>query len=86
VLYLGDVSVHEFSGQAGYVVDILEAFEAQGWPPFLVDPLGKCRNAKYGKWLKEAVYELNQCQKPSWLIHFHSRPKAHIVWWELRLP
>jgi hypothetical protein len=84
-LFLGKVCLHQFGGQAGDVVVILEALEARGWPRLLVNPLGDGSDPNYGKWLKSAVRRLNEGQKKAWLIHFHSRPKAHVVWWELRL-
>ncbi len=85
-LFLGKVCLHQFGGQAGDVVEILEALETAGWPRRLVNPLGESSDPNYGKWLKTAVRRLNEGQKKAWLIHFHSRPKAHVVWWELRLP
>ncbi|MGO9110685.1 MAG: hypothetical protein ACLP9L_15805 [Thermoguttaceae bacterium] len=85
-LFVGNVRLHAFSAQAGYVLDILEAFEAEGWPHRIFEPLGRIKSKKYGEWLKAAVYELNHHGQEPWLIQFHSHPKSRAIGWKWRLP
>jgi len=80
--------LHRFGGKAGNEVAILTAFQADGWPRAVTNPLGRPPDKSrrlYENALKSAVCRLNRCQEP-WLIRFRSQPCKGIVTWEWHRP
>ncbi len=77
-LWVGEVMVLE-NQRARNRHLVLLAFEEQGWPPAIVDPLGGDGSAENK--LRDAVYGLNDGQDP-WLIDFSADGTGYGIRWK----
>lgn len=64
---------------------ILSAFQEEGWPHHIFDPLPTNRNINTHVRLHDAINRLNGCQKFP-LVRFHGNGSGNGISWELRQP
>jgi hypothetical protein len=84
-LWLDDTLVKCFRVRAANQEIILSAFEEEGWPPHIDDPLPAANNIDPGTRLHDAIYRLNSCQK-STLLRFRGNGNANGIFWEQLKP
>jgi hypothetical protein len=84
-LWVGDVLVRQFVREAWNQIDVLKAFQAQGWPLRIAIPPSNKFDAKYATRLKNTVDRLNYEQDP-WLIQFHRHRIDRAISWEFEIP
>ena len=81
-LRLGDVVVKRFKVRAPNQERVLSAFEEEGWPPCIDDPLPRTAELDPKRRLHETINSLNRSQKHR-LIRFMGNGKGEGVAWEL---
>ena len=81
-LRLGDVVVKRFKVRAPNQERVLSAFEEEGWPPCIDDPLPRSADLDPKRRLHETINSLNRSQKHR-LIRFMGNGKGEGVAWEL---
>lgn len=81
-LRLGDVVVKRFKVRAPNQERVLSAFEEEGWPPCIDDPLPRSAQLDPKRRLHETINSLNRSQKHR-LIRFMGNGKGEGVAWEL---
>jgi hypothetical protein len=81
-LLLGKKLVKHFLVPADNQEHILSAFQEEGWPPRIDDPLPPQRYLEPKRRLAEAIRRLNRNQKTR-LLRFHSNGHGNGVCWEL---
>lgn len=79
-LHLGGMLVKEFKVPAGNQEIVLSAFEEEGWPPHIDDPLPPAPGLDAKRRLHHTIQRLNQNQK-SRLIHFFGNGNGRAVRW-----
>ncbi len=82
-LRLGGVVARLFRREAPNQMEVLRRFQAEDWPPYIVDALGKRVDPKYAQRLETTVYRLNHGQT-TWLIVFHCHATDRAISWELK--
>src|SRR5205823_8333838 len=80
-LWLGDVLVKQFRVPAPNQESILNAFQEEGWPRRIDDPLTPQHNQDPKCRLHDAIDRLNRSQKKR-LIRFRGDGKGEGVLWE----
>jgi hypothetical protein len=80
-LSFGGTMVHRCAPQARNMIAVLTAFQAQGWPRWIVDPLGNGPESDFEKHLHDTVGALNHAQKPR-LIRFSSTGADRTIRWD----
>ncbi len=81
-LRLGDVVVKRFKVRASNQERVLSAFEEEGWPPCIDDPLPRRADLDPKRRLHETINSLNRSQKHR-LIRFMGNGKGEGIAWEL---
>ena len=81
-LRLGDVVVKRFKVRAPNQERVLSAFEEEGWPACIDDPLPRSADLDPKRRLHETINSLNRSQKHR-LIRFMGNGKGEGVAWEL---
>lgn len=81
-LRLGDVVVKRYKVRAPNQERVLSAFEEEGWPPCIDDPLPRSADLDPKRRLHETINSLNRSQKHR-LIRFMGNGKGEGVAWEL---
>jgi hypothetical protein len=76
----GDRLVKRFTRPAPVLERILAAFEEDGWPPRLDDPLPPNHGTVPEERLRATVRRLNQCQKPH-VVRFESEGTGAGIRW-----
>ncbi len=80
---MGDVALKRFRQPATNQEIVLSAFQDDGWPPRIDDPLpGKAGQDSKGR-LHDTIKRLNSAQHP-WLIRYYGDGTGYGVCWELR--
>src|SRR5262249_35051462 len=79
-LSLGDRVVKQFHVPASNQEDILSAFQEEGWPEQIDDPLTGNHGIEPKARLNDAIYRLNRTQMRQ-LIRFHSNGNGNGVRW-----
>jgi hypothetical protein len=82
VLSLGHRIVKQFHVPAGNQEDILSAFQEEGWPEHIDDPLTGNHGVEPKTRLNNAIYRLNRNQMMR-LIRFHGNGNGNGVRWSL---
>jgi hypothetical protein len=77
-MWLGDTLVKRFRQPSPVQELILAAFEEEGWPPRIDDPLPPVRGLNPGKRLNNAIRNLNRGQKD---IHFEGGGDGKSIGW-----
>jgi hypothetical protein len=80
-LSVAGTMLHRFAPQARNMIAVLTAFQAQGWPRWIADPLGNGPESDFEKHLHDTVSALNHAQKPR-LIHFSSTGADRTIRWD----
>ena len=80
-LGVGDVVVRRYAHFAPNQFNVLDGFEAEGWPPSVADAACGAWDAKRRARMKETVFRLNDGQELS-LILFHCYPADRAILWE----
>jgi hypothetical protein len=81
-LRFGDVVVKRFRQPAPSQELILRAFEEEGWPPCMDDPLPPALEQDSKRRLRVTISNLNRSQRRQ-LIHFHGRGDGKTVCWRV---
>jgi hypothetical protein len=81
-LRLGDVVVKKFRQRAANQELILDAFEEEGWPPRIDDPLSPMAEQDVKRRLHSTIGNLNRSQEIH-LIHFEGGGDGQSVCWRL---
>lgn len=84
-LLLGEFTVKEFKLPAGNQIRVLAAFQEEGWPPHIDDPLPGCPEQDPKRRLHDTINALNRRQKTP-LVRFMGDGSGEGVLWERRLP
>ena len=85
-LWVGGVLVKHFKQEASEQHKILKAFQRQGWPPRIVNPLTRRPGDAAAKiHLGEVIKRLNRCQHPA-MIRFHGDGTGRRITWEIVTP
>lgn len=82
-LTLGERLVKRFKVPAPVQELLLAAFEEEGWPDQITDPLPRCGNQEPKRRLHEAIKGLNRRQRDS-SIRFYGDGTGQGIRWELR--
>lgn len=88
VLFLGDVIVKQYQRPARSQHTILAAFEEEGWPARIDDPLILQEGAMEtkSKWrLRNTVNDLNRAQYGCIRIRFHLDGTGHGIRWKIQI-
>jgi hypothetical protein len=80
-LFLGKAVVKQFKVPAGNQEQILKAFQEEGWPPQINDPLPPTAGIAAKKRLHDAIHRLNHRQK-NHLIEFSGDGTGSTVLWQ----
>jgi hypothetical protein len=80
-LWVAGAVLHRFAPQARNAITVLTAFQAQGWPRWIVDPLGNGPESDFEQHLHNTVSVPNHAQKP-WLIRFSSTGADRTIRWD----
>ncbi len=81
-LRVGHVVVKRFKVPAVSQQTVLAAFEEEGWPPHIYDPLAQSPNQNHKRRLHDTINSLNRNQKHQ-LIHFSGNGNGEGICWEL---
>ena len=84
-LSVGGALIKRFRVPAQNQELILSAFQEEGWPHHIYDPLPTNRRIDTHVRLHDAINRLNGCQK-SPLVRFHGNGAGNGISWELRRP
>lgn len=84
-LRLGDHIVKRFTHPARAQTLILAAFQEEGWPPSIDDPLPTQYNQDPKRRLHYTIQNLNRFQKPP-RIHFFINGNGQSIRWEIKFP
>jgi len=84
-LYMGDELVKRFRVPARNQETILTAFEEEGWPEHIDDPIPVTDNIDPHTRLHDAINRLNGCQSNP-LLRFHGNGSGTGVSWAIREP
>jgi hypothetical protein len=82
ILSVGDIIVKQFDKPAQNQRAILSAFQREGWPPHIENPLEHDRLMDDSQRMADAVYRLNRDQKPL-RIRFRRDGRGLGITWEL---
>jgi hypothetical protein len=82
VLYLGSRLVKQYRVLSPNQEAVLEAFQEEGWPPFIDDPLRPMPDQHPKQRLRETIRCLNANQK-NHLLRFRGNGTGESVGWEL---
>jgi hypothetical protein len=80
---VGDSLIKQFRQPAGNQETVLAAFEEEGWPERIDDPLSPNREIEPRKRLRDTVNALNGSHKTKDLIVFEADGTGEGVLWEL---
>lgn len=81
-LQIGDWLVMRLTPRASNQIKILDAFQEEGWPPVIDDPLPGCPGTDRQKRLRNAIQRLNHGQVVKRLL-FHANGSGDGIRWEL---
>jgi len=81
-LKVGSQLVKQFRVPASNQEAILSAFEEEGWPEQIDDPLSPCHDIPAKSRLHSAIASLNRNQKNS-LVHFSGNGTGDGIFWKL---
>jgi len=82
VLHVDEIAVKKFQAKARNQMAVMAAFEAQGWPRQIHNPLNSCSPARRAQALADAVHGLNRNLRAK-VIRFHTAEKGASVRYEL---
>ena len=82
-LSLDGILVKRIEQPAANLRTILDAFEEDGWPPVVDDPLPPRPGLDSHQRLRDAIRRLNLCQINR-LLWFHSTNRGTAIRWEVR--
>lgn len=81
-LHFGPHLIKKFRRPAANQTTILTAFEEDGWPARIDNPLSPTRDNNDAERLQEAIRRLNHCQQTP-LLRFHGDGSGEGVTWEI---
>jgi hypothetical protein len=82
-LRLGEDEVKHFRQPARAQKQILDAFQEEGWPPWIFNPLGAEGHRTGGERLRDAVNKLHALQVGPWRLHFRVERGGERVSWQI---
>ncbi|HEX6987118.1 MAG TPA: hypothetical protein VF170_17195 [Planctomycetaceae bacterium] len=80
-LRVGDAVVKRFRVPAPNQELVLQAFEEEGWPPSIDDPLPPVAEIESQQRLRATIKSLNRSQSRT-LIRFHANGGGQVVYWD----